>query len=384
MSAQAQECILKSCTIKEALTTKNTTERICQRPFRDRSGVVSSTAIGPMIVALVCYVVRIISKLHVPWAGDGRFTTDLWWDDLVITVAVLIMVPQAALVVVLANYGFGTDVWTIPFDRITKILKVFWILELQYTSLGGLVKISLLLTYLRFFSSPRFRIAVFIVIALNVAYLLTFVTAAALQCTPVSYSWHRWDGEHKGHCVPLNRLVWAGAVFNIILDFAVLALPIMQLWKMNLNYRKKFLVMLMFGVGFLVTIISIMRLHSLVHYAHATNFTWAYVNPGVWSKLESYLSVVCACMPASRQFIRRFSPRLIGSTRGEGTSTNMTTTQSGLSGRTSFWMLSLQSNVRDRTLNSGTGTIAISDVGKSADTEVRAKSSSHTTVEEMD
>jgi hypothetical protein len=40
--------------------------------------------------------------------------------------------------------------------------------------------------------------------------------------------------------------------------------------------------------------------------------------------------------------------------------------------------MSLQSNVQERTLNSGTGTVGGTDVGKSIDREVRGKSSSHT------
>ena len=83
-------------------------------------------------------------------------------------------------------------------------------------------------------------------------------------------------------------LTSTSAVCTIVLDVIILGLPIMQLWKMSLDTRKKLLVMLMFGVGFLVTIISIMRLHSLVHYAHATNFTWSYVNPGIWVGGDRY------------------------------------------------------------------------------------------------
>lgn len=53
-----------------------------------------------MILALVSYILRIISKLRVPWGGGESFSTDLWWDDLIITFAVMVMLPQAALTVV--------------------------------------------------------------------------------------------------------------------------------------------------------------------------------------------------------------------------------------------------------------------------------------------
>lgn len=59
-------------------------------------------------------------------------------------------------------------------------------------------------------------------------------------------------------------------------------MPMPLLWKMKLNARKKLMVMLMFGVGFFVTVISILRLHILVSYGKAANFSWDYVPLGYW------------------------------------------------------------------------------------------------------
>lgn len=76
------------------------------------------------------------------------------------------------------------------------------------------------------------------------------------------------------------------AIINIFLDFLVLGLPIAQLWKMNLNTRKKLLVMLMFGMGFFVTITSILRLRAIVGYGKNGNFTYVRVEPGLWVSLS--------------------------------------------------------------------------------------------------
>lgn len=46
-----------------------------------------------------------------------------------------------------------------------------------------------------------------------------------------------------------------------------------MLWRMQLNKRKKFLVMLMFGVGGFVTIVSILRLQVLIEFGDAANLT---------------------------------------------------------------------------------------------------------------
>ncbi|GIZ36963.1 hypothetical protein CKM354_000042700 [Cercospora kikuchii] len=362
ISEQAAQCIMMSCTVKETLTTKNISDTICEKPIRDKSGIATGSGVGGMIFAIVAVIIRIISKIHIQTGGGAALTTDLWWDDLAVAISLVFVIGFCILSVPLTRLGYARDVWTVPFENLTPMVKLMWADEILYVYGLGLVKISLLLTYLRFFSSDRFRQITYIIIVLNLMFIFSFFIVIMTQCQPLSYTWNQWDGEHKGKCLAINPIVWSSAVINIILDFLVLGLPIYQLWKMNLNTTKKLLVMLMFGVGFLVTIISIMRLHAIVDYGEDKNFTYVRVVPGVWSKLELQLSVICACMPAIRQVIRRFSPRLIGSTRGEGTTTGVSTTQSGLSGRT----------------------IAISEVGKSADTEVRGKSSSHSTIEEMD
>lgn len=61
-------------------------------------------------------------------------------------------------------------------------------------------------------------------------------------------AWTHWDQEQQGRCNNINAQSWASAAFNIILDLIVVILPMPMLWKMNLNPRKKFLVMLMFGM----------------------------------------------------------------------------------------------------------------------------------------
>lgn len=100
------------------------------KPVRDRRYLVSGTAIGGLTFALAAYVVRIISKIHFQ-AGAGTIFTDLWWDDGVITLCVLVVIGQSigsvfrmciqvcsaykrpCLPVTVARYGLGKDIWTL-------------------------------------------------------------------------------------------------------------------------------------------------------------------------------------------------------------------------------------------------------------------------------
>ncbi|EME85272.1 uncharacterized protein MYCFIDRAFT_83369 [Pseudocercospora fijiensis CIRAD86] len=347
IAEQVAVCVLGTCSVKQTLSTKNITEIMCGKPRRDRTHVIAYSGIGGMAVAVAAYFVRIVSKIHISSQGRTIFT-ELWWDDFALTLGMMFLIPLCSISVPISSPGLGRDVWTLTYHEITRTLKLLYADELLYVGSLGTVKIALLLTYLRFFSVPRFRQLVYIMIGVNVCYMLAFMLGSAFQCKPISMTWNRWDGEHKGTCVSFNGLGWTSAICNIVIDLIVIGMPMPLLWTMKLDNKKKFMVMLMFGVGFFVTVISILRLHILVSYGEAKNFTWDYVPLGYWSKLEVQAAVFCACMPAMRNLYRRFWPKITGSTRG-----GETTGQSGLSGRT----------------------LATSDYGggKSVDTEVGLK-----------
>jgi hypothetical protein len=85
----------------------------------------------------------------------------------------------------------------------------------------------------------------------TVCYGLTFLFAFAFQCSPVSFNWNGWAGEHVGKCVHTNPLVVSAAAINIVLDVYVISLPIPKVLKLQASISTKIQVIFMFGVGFL-------------------------------------------------------------------------------------------------------------------------------------
>jgi hypothetical protein len=78
---------------------------------------------------------------------------------------------------------------------------------------------------------------------------MLFVLLAIFQCRPISYYWSGWDGEHQGTCLNVNGLAWSNAAISIVLDGWMLALPISQLFGLQLHWKKKIGVAMMFVVG---------------------------------------------------------------------------------------------------------------------------------------
>ncbi|KAJ5288689.1 hypothetical protein N7478_001719 [Penicillium angulare] len=300
-------CVMTSCTIRQSLTTKNVTTSACGAPIRNRTKVVSYAGVIGGVIALIAFILRMVARLR---CCGGTFGMDDWTMML----TMFLVIPLSALSVVLADSGLGRDMWTIPFDNITRVLYIYFWDELIYLSVLPMTKISICCFYLRIFPEKRFRIITYCVIGLNVAYLIVFVLISVFQCRPLPGAWLHWDGESNYKCNHINAQGWSAAAINMILDILVMTLPLRQLYQLNLSVRKKVYVMCMFGLGLFVTLVSILRLNSLIHFASTTNLTWDYVTIGYWSTIECDVGVICACLPAIRSLLRRVSPKLFGDT----------------------------------------------------------------------
>jgi hypothetical protein len=114
-----------------------------------------------------------------------------------------------------------------------------------------MVKISLVCFILRVFPDKKFRRICYAFEVLVAAYGISFTTATALQCWPAQYAWKQIYSDQQGTCNNIHLQAWLAAVFNIVLDVILLALPLGSLWKLNMGLKKKFMVMSMFSLGIL-------------------------------------------------------------------------------------------------------------------------------------
>lgn len=139
------------------------------------------------------------------------------------------------------------------------------------------------------------------------------------QCSPVSYSWLFWDGAHKGTCINRNAGTWAHACVNILLDLVILAVPLMQLRNLRTTYstRKKIHIFCMFSVGIIVTVVSALRLQSLIVFMQSHNLTYDNLSCVQWSIVEIHVGIICACLPSARVFFARVVPKMLGVTTND-------------------------------------------------------------------
>ncbi|KAL6244186.1 hypothetical protein RBB50_009056 [Rhinocladiella similis] len=306
LMGNVQGCTLASCTVKESLAAKNATMTLCKQPVRDNTAVTPIVTAVSGIIAIMCVILRLADRFP-KWE-------QIQWADVCVVLSLLLALPMAILEFFMSSDGFGKDIWTIPPDKITQIVQFTWLTEIFYMCVIGFTKMALLLLYYRVFPSQVFRRFVIGSMAVCALYIPTFALGIAIQCIPISHAWTSWTGETTGKCMNLNAFAWAHAIINIIFDIWIILLPIPQLMHLNLGRRKKVHLVFMFGIGFFITIVSIVRLTSLVQFANSTNPTYDNVPTAYWSVLEAFVSIICTCLPAVRALLRKVFPTCFGST----------------------------------------------------------------------
>ncbi|KAH8668745.1 CFEM domain-containing protein [Xylariales sp. PMI_506] len=304
------ECVLSTCTtLYEELMTKNATETLCGGEVRDES---LTPLLAGMIgggVALLVFIMRMCSTLP----RGGRMAG---WDDYTMIVTVALATPPTVFSVLLSQNGLGKDIWTLPLHNIENVLFYYYLGEIFYFSALSMNKISLLLFMLRVFPDRTFRKIVYIVIGLCIAYGVSFILATAFQCSPINYSWLQIDSTVRGSCNNINLQGWLSAIFNITIDLIIIVLPLKSLYGLQINWKKKFMIMLMFSVGIFVTLVSVIRLRSLILFADSENITWDYSPAAWWSTIELHVGIICACLPALRSLFVSLGVKVLGSTKG--------------------------------------------------------------------
>lgn len=116
-----------------------------------------------------------------------------------------------------------------------------------YTTLG-LVKISILIQYLRIFPSKPIRISCYVLIGLVSIYTIISTTLSAFSCVPVAFFWDTSiPGPHK--CLSQLAFWFSNASFNILTDLAVLILPMPVIKSLRLGKQQKYALMGVFALG---------------------------------------------------------------------------------------------------------------------------------------
>ncbi|KAL9106899.1 MAG: hypothetical protein Q9227_008147 [Pyrenula ochraceoflavens] len=144
-----------------------------------------------------------------------------------------------------------------PIRMLGKLQTAF---DLIHVIALGLLKLSVCFFYRRIFRGPKFNIASWIAIVTVILWIIAFFVAIAAACgTHIEANWASL-GTLKTQCVDTFRLLLVYAVTDVIVDLAILLIPIPLVFRLQMPLRRKVAVCGVLLVGALATACGITRM----------------------------------------------------------------------------------------------------------------------------
>jgi hypothetical protein len=283
---------------------------------------------------IVCGIFSFVALLLRFWSRQiihGRLKLES--SDVLFVMGWLFYVLYLMGFISTSKYGGGRHVIFVTDAKMIQIWTI--ITEIGYYCSMGCIKLSILELYRSIFPSRSFHRAVWGVEAFVASWLVSGAVVSIFQCTPIDFGWDKVDlatGAPKpGFCVNYGLLVLIHGVFNIVIDFAILALPVPLVRKLHVSKHKRNLLIFTFALGGGACITSIVRLafslkvgstfdgsckswavFMLASLANATSNTGDNIAPGFVSTVELLVCLICASIPTYRPLYNRVVRKTFG------------------------------------------------------------------------
>ncbi|KAH8429215.1 uncharacterized protein LDX57_006882 [Aspergillus melleus] len=247
-------------------------------------------------LATISYALRLFSR---------KFTAaGFKLEDLLMGIGLLISYCATAFVVYTAFNGVGIPVKTLPPDERHRIqfgswmIQKFWAPSMAFIKISIVVFLKRLLGTLRTYSILSNCLIVFIAVWAVVALLVNI-----FQCTPPQYY---YDKTLNGHCMGGQRAFFQSmGSISLIEDVIILCLPIPVVWKLQITFRQKMAITLVFSLGGLVCIFSLLRLIEFRNFV-VTDLASSSAKESVWTCLEIDVAIICGCLPLMKPLVQGF------------------------------------------------------------------------------
>ncbi|KEQ77812.1 hypothetical protein M436DRAFT_36696, partial [Aureobasidium namibiae CBS 147.97] len=225
------------------------------------------------------------------------------WDDYLIILAALVFYAEVGCFQYIVQVGLGRHLWDVSAERFSPTFLEVWTFgAMIYSVCMLLTKMSILMLYRRLFPIDNFRYLWWMCVFCTMGYGLGAIFSSLFACVPVRAQWDLTISASR--CINKQAFYIGNGVMNIITDLMILALPIPIVWRLTLELRQKIILSVVFTLGSISCVISLVRLLSIVTWIRVGNSDITYtLQPIVaWSEIELAACIICANAPCLRPF----------------------------------------------------------------------------------
>ncbi|KAF2472427.1 uncharacterized protein BDR25DRAFT_366447 [Lindgomyces ingoldianus] len=232
--------------------------------------------------ATICLALRLIAR---------RITKlRLWFDDYLAIIAFICAGVWSGLVLWWLQIGLGRylkDIDSPDFLVLERSRLILWNVELFYAFSLAFTKLAILAFYWRMFKTSKIKIPIQVLAGCAILWLVLRKF---------------WRPELEGVCnIDDSKFFFGTVLTHLILDIAILALPVIEVQKLHLPLGQRLGIMGMFMFGIFVCVASIVVLvDSLQYDTSSIEVPWNISPIIIWATVEVNLAIVSACLPMLR------------------------------------------------------------------------------------
>ncbi|KAF7508622.1 hypothetical protein GJ744_009014 [Endocarpon pusillum] len=259
----------------------------------------ASIAIGTMLFFTITRILLRSFKSGLRWGAD----------DYLIIPGVILAVAYTALQIAVAQYGgCGKHLYDITYHEFYISNKLGNIGKICFFISVGVIKMSIVMFNRRLtgLTSARWMIAHWTFFALLVIYILCALFMTVFQCNPQEASFDliaagKLNSPKK--CLSENQIGISLSTIHVVMDFCLLSVPIIVLWKVQMSWSAKFRFFVIFFIGAMSSIGSVLR--QITQANLKTDILYNYVDLFTWTSVDLTCGVIAANLPTLGVIIPR-------------------------------------------------------------------------------
>ncbi|KAJ9134839.1 hypothetical protein NKR19_g8495 [Coniochaeta hoffmannii] len=239
-----------------------------------------------MILSVTTYGLRLFCR--------KKTGQKLWWDDYLMGVGTLISLEPSICELLLVGNGLGHHVCNVSAAKAARFARVTFALQRANQPTLACIKTSIVLFYMRIFTTRKFRIAAYCVIAYTLVWAVSTWSVNLTVCKPIAFYYDKTIPG--GHC--RNQAI-SGSInggLSLLGDVFVLCLPVPVVLNLKVNRKKKAGIMGIFLLGVFVCVASTIRIIELTKFV-VTDPTYTQVHASTWTTLEQGVAVISGNLP---------------------------------------------------------------------------------------
>ncbi|KAI9815931.1 MAG: hypothetical protein M1827_001923 [Pycnora praestabilis] len=258
---------------------------------------------GPGIIAGMSLVIAFVVLITGARLMLRSFRRELkWgWDDWVIIPSAMGVIAYMAIQIAMVMYGgAGKHMYDCTYHDVYVFYRLGFIEQLIFYVTVGLIKISINLFNRRLtgLTSKNWMILHNIFFGVVTAYIILALFWNLFECTPYASTYSLiYSGKltEPPKCTNVNTIGITLSTLHIALDFCLLTVPLIVLYRVKMSFWKKARLMFVFCIGTVSCVASVLRGVAQEHLS--IDGTYEYTTLLAWIAVDMFTGVAVASLP---------------------------------------------------------------------------------------